>query len=150
MVVVWMEAIKRQRKEYFNLYRQNHLEKCREKNRRYYKNHKDRVYQYKENKKMEYKQYFKMKNRQDSQELKIKVMTHYGNGIPACVICGESRLDCLSIDHINGNGNKHRKEILKVGGGIHFYRWLVKNGFPEGYRTLCMNDQFIEKHKQRI
>lgn len=76
------------------------------------------------------------------QRVKEQVLTHYGNGKCACVICGESRLACLSIDHINGNGYGHRKA---VGNGSKLYRWLIKNNFPEGFRTLCMNCQFVKR-----
>jgi len=58
----------------------------------------------------------------------------------ACVRCGESRLACLSIDHANGGGVAHKKEINK-----NFYLWLIQNDFPDGYQTLCMNCQWVKK-----
>ena len=64
---------------------------------------------------------------------KINVINHYGG---KCKCCGETRIEFLTIDHIFGNGNKHRK---KVGGGSVFYRWLIKNNLPVGYRVLCYN-----------
>jgi hypothetical protein len=43
----------------------------------------------------------------------------------------------LSIDHVEGGGNKHR---LIVGYGTTFYEWLENEGFPkDGYRLLCLN-----------
>jgi len=42
-------------------------------------------------------------------QVKTEVLTHYGNGQLACVICKESRLTCLSLDHIDGGGRFHRK-----------------------------------------
>jgi hypothetical protein len=45
------------------------------------------------------------------------------------------------IDHINGNGNIHRKEVS----GYKMYPLLKRDGFPLGYQTLCMNCQFIKK-----
>jgi hypothetical protein len=72
---------------------------------------------------------------------KIEVLTYYGKGKLACVECGESRPLCLSIDHINGGGNKHRKELGHKKSNI--YRLLKLQGYPEGYQTLCMNCQFI-------
>jgi hypothetical protein len=75
---------------------------------------------------------------------KIQVISHYGKGVGACVVCGEDDLNCLSIDHINGGGREHRKRI-----GSHFYAWLIKNGFPEGYQTLCMNCQFKKRVRER-
>ncbi len=43
----------------------------------------------------------------------------------------------LTIDHINNDGAAHRKEIGE--GGTNFYRWLRKNNYPLGFRTLCWN-----------
>ena len=80
-------------------------------------------------------------------ELKITVMTHYGNGKCGCVVCGESRLACLSIDHIAGGGTKHRKALRLISGS--FYSWLRANNYPKGYQTLCMNCQFCKKYSDR-
>ena len=80
--------------------------------------------------------------------LKILVLSHYGNGVCECVNCGENRIACLSIDHKNGGGNKHRKnatEIKRLG----FYGWLEKNNFPEGYQTLCMNCQWVKREENK-
>jgi hypothetical protein len=60
----------------------------------------------------------------------------YSEGIPRCSCCGESIVEFLSIDHIEGGGNKLRKV---QGGSGGFYNWLIKNGFPEGFRVLCFN-----------
>lgn len=80
--------------------------------------------------------------------LKHAALTFYGNGNLACVLCGEDDVRCLSLDHINGNGHKHRNSLGPKGrGGYHFYLWLSKQGFPNGYRTLCMNCQFRERDK---
>lgn len=86
---------------------------------------------------------------------KLEVLAHYGkDGAPVCVVCGESRVLCLSIDHINGGGMKHRKLVTGGSGGGRFYSWLKRNGYPEGYQTLCMNDNFlklmiVENHNRR-
>ena len=75
-------------------------------------------------------------NRQYCQKIKKQVIAHYGN---KCACCGESSIVFLVIDHINGGGNK---EHDKVGHGTRFYRWLIKNSFPEGYQVLCHNCNF--------
>jgi hypothetical protein len=81
---------------------------------------------------------------------KILIMTHYGNGECKCVLCNEKRLPCLTIDHINGGGTKHRRSInIPNGGGLHFYKWLIDNKYPLGYRTLCWNCQFIVEDEKR-
>lgn len=63
-----------------------------------------------------------------------QVFDHYGW---TCACCDTA--ERLTIDHVNGGGTEHRKEIgLKNdAGGDKFYRWLVKNNFPEGFQTLC-------------
>ena len=84
--------------------------------------------------------------------LRQDVLRHYGSGNLACVICGESRMLCLSIDHIDGSGLEHRRQIGLGGtkiGGTNFYRWLQKEGYPEGFRTLCMNCQCIKYYEKR-
>lgn len=86
-------------------------------------------------------------NHKYTDQLRLEVLTHYGNRKLACVMCGENRLPCLSIDHINGGGYKHRMSLgLK---GWMFYRWLRKQNYPLGYQTLCMNCQFIKEGEKR-
>ena len=75
-------------------------------------------------------------------EIKIDVLTHYGNGECKCVRCGFDDIRALSIDHINGNGTKERRQTGRKGKA--FYRWLQSQRYPEGYQTLCMNCQFIK------
>lgn len=58
-----------------------------------------------------------------------------------CVGCGETDMECLSIDHINQNGAEHRRQT-DCGGGSRFYKWLKVNGYPSGFRVLCMNCQW--------
>jgi hypothetical protein len=59
-------------------------------------------------------------------------LKHYGG---KCACCGEERREFLSIDHINGGGAKHRKEIHRAS----LYFWLIKNNFPDAFRILCHN-----------
>lgn len=80
------------------------------------------------------KESINLKNRKRSKQIRIDVINHYGG---KCACCSESILEFLSIDHIDGGGKKHRKEI--GGGGNTFYRWLIRNNFPEGFRVLCNN-----------
>jgi hypothetical protein len=70
--------------------------------------------------------------------LKRECFDHYGGCL--CQCCGETELAFLGIDHINGEGAKHRREISKNKtrtGTI--YGWLRKNSFPGGFRVLCHN-----------
>lgn len=76
------------------------------------------------------------------QALKLLVFEKYGGARCAC--CEETHMEFLSIDHINGDGTAHRKLIGWVAGNI--YGWLKKNGFPSGFRVLCMNCNFALGH----
>ena len=110
---------------------------------RYYQAHKEEYKQRFDSYRAENKEKVRRATRQSEHRLKVEVLTHYSNSKLACVICGESRLACLSIDHINGGGSQHRRELKKRSQG--FYRWLRNENYPEGYQTLCMNCQFIKK-----
>lgn len=70
-------------------------------------------------------------SREHDRRLREQVLIAYG-GVCAC--CGESERDFLTIDHINGGGTAHRKEL---GGKV--YAQLRRTGFPAGYRVLCWN-----------
>jgi hypothetical protein len=76
-----------------------------------------------------------------SDNLKLTVFKHYSNGELECSICKCNDYRVLNIDHINGGGLKHRREIGF--GGANFFRWLTKNNFPDGYRVLCRNCNWI-------
>lgn len=76
----------------------------------------------------------------------LEVVAHYTKNRMTCESCNEDDMVVLSVNHINGNGTRHRKAIGF--GGIKFYRWLIKNNYPEGYNILCMNCQF--KHRYKI
>lgn len=61
-----------------------------------------------------------------------------------CSCCGESREPFLVIDHVNGDGNNHRRSIQpnsngRPVAGFLTYRWLRINGYPEGFQVLCAN-----------
>jgi len=65
-------------------------------------------------------------------ELRESVLRHYGN---RCACCGEARVEFLCVDHINGGGTQHRKQL----GRKSVYAWIKQNGFPVGFRVLCWN-----------
>lgn len=69
-------------------------------------------------------------------DLKTKknVMSHYGN---KCNCCGESGLAFLNIDHIDNNGNAQRKFVPS--GGRQFYKYIIRNGYPNDLQILCWN-----------
>jgi hypothetical protein len=85
------------------------------------------------------KKYLKSKAKQSRAyraALRLEVLRHYSEKeIPECACCLISFLEFLGIDHINGGGAKHKREVV----GAHLYIWLKKNGFPKGFRVLCHN-----------
>lgn len=75
--------------------------------------------------------------KRDKYKLRIKreVLEFYGG---RCFCCSEADLMFLTIDHVNDDGYKHRKEL---GGksGLSFYLWLRRNDYPSGYQVACWN-----------
>ncbi len=66
---------------------------------------------------------------------KMEALDQYGG--PACTSCGMAEADVLEIDHIDGGGRKHRREVSGGRGGHTFYQWLKRNDYPAGFRVLC-------------
>lgn len=77
--------------------------------------------------------------RTNLRDLRRKVAAFNAYGGPRCNCCGETTVQFLTIDHINGGGNAHRKEIGKGGGGGAMYCWLKRNNYPSGFQVLCFN-----------
>lgn len=82
--------------------------------------------------------YYRQMHERATHKLRKEVFEHYGNH---CACCGLDDWRFLTIDHVGGQGNKHRRETFngKLVGGITFYRWLRKNNYPEGFQLLCYN-----------
>jgi len=72
------------------------------------------------------------------------VFDYYGHKCMWPEDCSITDSDMLQIDHINGNGNEHRKEI---GNSNKLYQWLIKNNFPKGFRLLCANHNWEYRTK---
>jgi rubrerythrin len=73
-------------------------------------------------------------NKARQRRYKDETFAAYGGYVCRC--CGETIRDFLTIDHIQGCGRDTRK-IHGLGG--NFYRWLKRNGYPEGFQVLCFN-----------
>lgn len=77
-------------------------------------------------------------------KVRNEVLTHYGNGTLACVLCGFDHPDALCLDHINDDGKAHRAEI-----GVNLYSPLRKAGYPPGMQTVCQNCNWIKEKARR-
>jgi hypothetical protein len=66
--------------------------------------------------------------------LRAKIFGHYGH---ECSCCGSGAN--LTLDHRDGNGGEHRAELLgnHRRAGTNFYPWVIANGYPPGFQTLC-------------
>jgi hypothetical protein len=78
---------------------------------------------------------YRASDRRAHVKLKLDAFNAYGGARCAC--CSEENIEFLTIDHMNGNGNEHRRQI--GGSGYKTYQWLRKNGYPTGFRVLCFN-----------
>lgn len=74
-------------------------------------------------------------------DLKLEIFSKYGN---CCRFCNEKNIEYLTIDHINNDGARHRKDI-----GRDIYSWLKRNNFPrENFQTLCFNCNYLKWFNQ--
>ena len=76
-------------------------------------------------------------SREHTKKDREAVFSDYGN---TCACCGEAESAFLTIDHVNGGGNAHRKTL----DAPNMYTWLVRKDYPEGYRVLCFNCNCVE------
>lgn len=126
-------------KEKMEEWRKGYREKNREKQRQYVRNwckvnhelHKNNGREwYRKNREI-----VSIKTRAKFKLLKREVMDAYGG---FCSCCGENMIEFLSIDHVNNDGAKHRRESSN-GVGSNLYRLLKRNHYPAGYQVLCYN-----------
>ena len=62
---------------------------------------------------------------------KLAALAHYSGNPPKCACCQETRIEFLTIDHINGNGSKERQQR----GRSYLYSYLKRHNYPSGYRS---------------
>ncbi len=98
----------------------------------YQKNH-DKILQQRQKHRNENREHYKTKERKKRLIIKERVINGHGG---KCECCGETLLDFLTIDHINNDGARHRKEFGRAG---KIHRWIISNNFPEGFQVLCFN-----------
>ena len=79
-------------------------------------------------------------SRAAKRRLRLKVLDAFGS---ECVICGFSDERALTLDHVLNNGAQERKSLGERG----VYLRALKEEYHSEYRMICMNCQFIERHK---
>jgi len=90
-------------------------------------------------------------SRKSSERRKIRILTYYGKRGKlqccwrGCTVCDP---DMLSIDHKNNDGATDRKTGYD-GCGSGLYRKLEREGYPDGFQTLCHNHQWKKEILRR-
>ena len=64
---------------------------------------------------------------------RVKIIKKFGS---ACACCGESQIEFLAVDHINGGGHQHRKQFAHEGA---YHKWLLEVAPLSDFRVLCHN-----------
>jgi hypothetical protein len=82
----------------------------------------------------------RQKGRNRNKKIRNQVLDHYGR---QCACCNEATEQFLSIDHVDNDGASHRRAVRGHNGGS-IYCWLIANGFPLGFQTLCYNCNFAK------
>jgi hypothetical protein len=85
---------------------------------------------------------------------KFIVIEHYSKGAMKCELHKQfwghefNDFSLLTVDHVNGGGTKHRRDIK----GNNICNWLIQNNLPDGYRVLCWNCHrkvYLDKLKKK-
>lgn len=63
---------------------------------------------------------------------RIHIIHKYGN---MCKCCGESNWAFLEFDHVNNDGNVHRKNLKSK----NIIPWIIANNCPDTIQLLCSN-----------
>lgn len=71
-------------------------------------------------------------------DLREKFLIMYGN---ECVCCGEKEEAFLSLDHVNNDGSKHRKDV----GNYGVYYDAIKIYDTSRFQILCYNCNFAKQ-----
>ncbi len=84
--------------------------------------------------------------RLEKRRLRLEFINAYGG---KCCSCGESTWEFLALDHINNDGQQHRRS-LGINGGVTLYRWLRRNGWPkDNYQLLCTSCNYVKELVRR-
>lgn len=116
------------------IWQKNNREHVYKVRRKWRKNNPDKINLYAKKYRIKYRDKIRKRENAHLQKLRIKALTYYGGVPPECRCCKEKYIEFLSLDHINGGGNKHREKIKR---SIWF--WLQSKNYPKGFQVLCHN-----------
>jgi hypothetical protein len=121
--------------EYNHKYYLEHKEAVTNKNRNWEKLHPDSSFKFSREYRINHPGIAAKQSKRYRLDTRRECLEHYSNGTPKCACCGETHIEFLGIDHINGGGAKARKEL----GHGNIGASLKAQGYPLGYRVLCHN-----------
>jgi predicted HNH restriction endonuclease len=75
------------------------------------------------------------RSRERNWALRVEAIQRYGG---VCSCCGEEEMKFLTLDHPNGDGATHRRQ-LKVKAGVQFYKALRREDYATPMQVLCFN-----------
>lgn len=125
------QGLRNQHAEDQREYYEGHIEDERERSRVYKADHPE-VGQKRRSNSVDDLKYNTGTRRTLVRQRRVRVITHYGGGRMACVICGEVIGKRLTVDYIDISRDRETRYS-----GEELYRRLEKDGYPEGYRTIC-------------
>lgn len=80
-------------------------------------------------------------------KLRTEVIKEYGE---KCILCSETIIDFLCVDHISGYGNKERRD-LNVENTYKLYKLIKDLNYPKDkYRCLCYNCNWKEYFRLKL
>jgi hypothetical protein len=116
--------------------------------RKYYYKHHERVLLRHRNQSRRSEQAYEVRARR-YHRCRILILKRYSPKVVKCKNCGETRYECLQIDHTKDDGGKERKET--GWGGSNFYEWLKKQPIDrKRYQVLCANCNCIKRLRGTI
>ena len=84
-----------------------------------------------------FREHYRARQKQTVQTNKDRCYAAYGSYVCRC--CGETEPLFLTLDHVEGNGNEHKRSIGSRG-TKDLYRWIIKHDFPvDMFCVLCFN-----------
>lgn len=88
-------------------------------------------------------EYHRDASRRSNEKIKTRVISSYGGKCS----CGVVDCDLLTIDHVGGGGNSHRRKMGSSFGNM--WRVALREGCPAKYRLLCRNCN-MRDHLERL
>lgn len=123
-------------------YREKYKENIKNKKQVYYKNNSDYIKEKTVKFQKSNPDKVKIYSKQSRLNLKLEIFNHYCNNDICCKHCGLKTVELLTVDHIHGGGNKHKKEVRSL------YSWIKRNNYPDGFQILCWSCQLRKKTEE--